>query len=194
MTAAKESSEGPPELLTLEPVIEALREGVEGLGWGMSGLQKTTSQELQGPWAGETSRSAYLFFHRPEVHDDAAIDVYLDEGRRGLAGNIALVLEGRDLGDLGPVPTLLESLASCAGEHLPERYKIPLTLRIRVDPRSPDGIDAAEPEVRFKVRIPQAAFRAGPDAVAGVAALAVRSFESLLGQAGVEAFRLPPSE
>jgi hypothetical protein len=194
MTPAKESSEGLPELLTLEPVIEAVRDGVEGAGWSMSGLQKTTSQELQGRWAGDTSRSAYLFFHRPDVFDDAAIDVYLDEGRRGLSGNLALVLEGKDLGDLGPIPSLLDSLSTYADARLPDRYKIPLTLRFRVDPRSPDAVDAAEPEVRFKVRIPQAAFRAGAGAVAGLAVLAVRSFEALLGEAGVEAFRLPPSE
>jgi hypothetical protein len=194
MTGAAESSEGGLELLTLEPLIEAIRDGVEGAGWRLSGLQKTTSQELEGRWAGDSSRSAYLFFHHPDDHEDAGIDVYLDEGRKGLSGNLALVLDGREFGDLGPVPPLLASLGECAVEWLPEGYAIPLTFRLRTDPRSGGGGVDAESEVRFKIRIPQAAFRAGAGAVSALSTAAVRAFESLLRSPVVEGFRLPPSD
>ena len=52
-------NEGP--LLTLEPLLDAVRLGVEDAGWTLSGLQKTTSHEFDGRWAGESTRSAYLF-------------------------------------------------------------------------------------------------------------------------------------
>ncbi len=191
MTGQAESSEGRSELLTLEPLIDAIREGVEGAGWRLSGLQKTTSQELEGRWAGDSSRSAYLFFHHPDDHEDAGIDVYLDEGRKGLSGNLALVLDGRDLEELGPVPALLDSLGECAVERLPGGYAIPMTFRLRTDPRSEAGGVEAESEVRFKVRIPQAALRAGEGAVSALSTAAVRAFEALLQAPAVERFRLP---
>jgi hypothetical protein len=85
---------GVEPLLTIEPIIEAVHEGVEGAGWLFSGLQKTTSHEFAGRWEGETSRSAYLFFHRPGDPDGVSIDVFLDETSRGMKGNLALVLDG----------------------------------------------------------------------------------------------------
>jgi hypothetical protein len=33
-------------LLTLEPLIEAIRSGIEDSGWELSGLQKTTSHQF----------------------------------------------------------------------------------------------------------------------------------------------------
>ena len=81
-------------LLTLEPFLDAVREGLEEAGWELSGLQKTTSFEFEGRWAGDSSRSAYLFFHRPDVPDWASVDAFLDETSRGLKGNLALVLDG----------------------------------------------------------------------------------------------------
>jgi hypothetical protein len=191
MTGEAESSEGGPEFLTLEPLIDAIREGVEGAGWRLSGLQKTTSQELEGRWAGDSSRSAYLFFHPPDDHEDAGIDVYLDEGRKGLSGNLALVLDGRDLGELGSIPALLDSLGVCAVDRLPPGYAIPMTLRLRADPRRTGGAFGAESEVRFKIRIPQAAIRAGAGAVSALSTAVVGAFESLLRAPAVEGFRLP---
>ncbi len=47
MSAAKRGS-----LLTLEPLIDAVREGVEAEGWELSGLQKTTSHQFEGPVGG----------------------------------------------------------------------------------------------------------------------------------------------
>lgn len=194
MTGDAESSRAEAEILTLEPLVDAIRDGVEGAGWRLSGLQKTTSQEFEGRWAGETSRSAYLFFHHPDSHEDSSIDVYLDEGRKGVSGNLALAVDGRDLGDLHPFPEQLAELAAAAEAHLLRGYSIPLTLRVRMDPRGGEGPDAAEPEVRFKIRIPKAALRAGPGAVAALSASAVVTFEQLLGSSPVEAFRLPPSD
>ena len=60
MTASRDHT----SLDTLEPLIDAVRDGVEGKGWSLSGLQKTSSTEFEGRWAGQTTRSAYLFFHR----------------------------------------------------------------------------------------------------------------------------------
>ena len=58
------------EILTLEPLVDAVREGVESAGWHLSGLQKTTSLEFEGRWEGESTRSAYLFFHRADESDE----------------------------------------------------------------------------------------------------------------------------
>src|SRR5262245_13467535 len=90
------------EILTLEPLVDAVREGVEAAGgWELSGLQKTTSLEFEGRWEGESTRSAYLFFHASGRADAASIDVYLDETSRGLTGNLALVVDVVRLGSLG---------------------------------------------------------------------------------------------
>jgi hypothetical protein len=185
---------GVAPLLTLEPLIEAIREGVEAAGWSLSGLQKTTSHEFEGRWAGDSSRSAYLFFHRADLPGDLSIDVYLDETGRGLSGNLALVVDGRDLGELEPVSDRMEALAGAARARLLEGYPIPVTFRARVDPREPDGVDRAQAEVRFKLRIPRAALKAGSDAVSSLASTAVAAFESLLLDPALEAFRLPPDE
>ena len=81
------------KIYTLEPLIEAVRAGVESTDWKLSGLQKTTSHQFEGKWEGESTRSAYLFFHLPNGPDYASIDVYLDETTQGLAGNLALVVD-----------------------------------------------------------------------------------------------------
>ena len=49
-------------ILTLEPLIDVVRAAVEGGGWSISGLQKTTSHQFEGRWEGEATRSAFLFF------------------------------------------------------------------------------------------------------------------------------------
>ena len=87
----------PGPILTLEPLLEAVKEGLEGAGWELSGLQKTTSYEFEGRWAGDSSRSAYLFFHSEEVPEWVSLDVFLDETSRGLKGNLALVVDGPEL-------------------------------------------------------------------------------------------------
>ena len=79
----------PASLDTLEPLIHAVQDGVQSRGWILSGTQKTTSMEFEGRWAGASTRSAYLFFHRDEV-EDASVDVYLDETPAGLHGSLSL--------------------------------------------------------------------------------------------------------
>lgn len=79
-------------LLTLEPLLEVVREGVSNAGWELSGLQKTTSHQFQGLWDGKNSRSAYLFFHNDRMPDCVSVDVFLDETTKGLRGSLALVV------------------------------------------------------------------------------------------------------
>lgn len=170
---------GDQDILTLEPLLEAVRAGVEGAGWELSGLQKTTSHRFEGRWEGESTRSAYLFFHRQDLPDWLSIDVYLDETSRGLKGNLALVLDGPDLGDLGSVPEVVDLLSRAAARILPDRYRRPLTVRFRIrDAEQRPG--EAETEYRFKVHVPGSAIDAGRKAVTGLAGSVVEAFESLL--------------
>jgi hypothetical protein len=173
-------------LLTLEPLIEAIRSGIEDSGWELSGLQKTTSHQFEGRWAGDSTRSAYLFFHRPEKADGASIDVYLDETSRGLAGNLALVMDSRDLSGLGDVPSALRTLGGISADALPEGYRTPLTLRLRLDRGQEVG--QASSEIRFKLRIPRAAFEAGADSIAALAGSTVSAFQELLSDERLSTF------
>lgn len=170
---------------TLEPLIDAIREGVEARGWTLSGLQKTSSTEFEGRWAGQTSRSAYLFFHREDL-ETVSIEGYLDETTRGLRGNLGLVADVRPLWELASVPRALDGLAELARIHLPEGYDTPLTLRLRL-PKAEEPARESELEARIKLRIPRAAVEAGASAVSALASAAVQAFEALLedGAAGV---------
>lgn len=168
-----------PPLLTLEPLIDAVREGVEASGWRLSGLQKTTSHQFEGKWEGDSTRSAYLFFHREDGPEWASVDVYLDETSRGLSGNLALVVDGRVLSELGDVGELLRTLGAVARAHLPEGHRTPITLRLRLDaPGAEPG--SATSEVRFKLRIPRAALDAGPRAVTSLSSATAERFTALL--------------
>jgi hypothetical protein len=166
-------------LLTLEPLIE-------DSGWELSGLQKTTSHQFEGRWAGDSTRSAYLFFHRPEGAECASIDVYLDETSRGLAGNLALVVDSSPLSGLGDVPSVLRILGGISADALPEGYRTPLTLRLRLDRGQEVG--QASSEIRFKLRIPRAAFEAGAGSVAALAGTAVTAFQELLSDERLSPF------
>lgn len=175
-------------ILTLEPYIDAVREGVESVGWSLSGLQKTTSHQFEGRWEGEWTRSAYLFFHRADVEDDVGIDVYLDETSKGLKGNLALVLDGPTLGQLGDPVAAMRVLGRAASESLPEGYRTPVTLRFRLRDGGADPPGASS-EIRFKLTIPRAAVDAGGSAVSALASAATRAFEGLLRHPGVRAQR-----
>lgn len=169
----------PEPILTLEPFLEAVREGLEVAGWTLSGLQKTTSYEFEGRWAGDSSRSAYLFFHRDGVPEWVTIDVFLDETSQGLKGNLALVLEGPELAEAGDPGAVLTSLAAAARNALPEGYKTPITLRYRLpDLDSSPGL--SDTEARFKLYVPRAALEAGHSAVAALATTTARAFHELL--------------
>lgn len=166
-------------ILTLEPFIDAVRDGVEVAGWSLSGLQKTTSHQFEGRWAGDETRSAYLFFHDPGSDLPVSIDVYLDETSRGLTGNLALVLDLHPLADLGSVEILLGRLGDMAASALIEGYRTPLTLRFRLRDADQDP-GTADTEVRFKLRVPGAALEAGGAAVAALSSASVKAFQTLL--------------
>ena len=168
-----------PALLTLEPLLDAVRAGVEEAGWTLSGLQKTTSHQFEGRWAGDSSRSAYLFFHRPEGPEWASVDVFLDETSQGLLGNLALVVDGCRLSELGDVAGCLDTLGRLSAQALPDGHRTPLTLRLRLDDgTAPPG--SADTEFRFKLRIPRSAMAAGAPSVSALASATVRSFDQVL--------------
>ena len=166
----------PPPLLTLEPLIEAVQDGVSRAGWALSGLQKTTSHQFEGRWQGVSSRSAYLFFHSEQMPDFVSVDVFLDETSKGLQGNIALVVEGPALAALPPMDEFLAQLAKVSGESFPKGYRTPLTVRLRMDGPHEDPCDA-ESEIRLKLRIPPNALEAGAAAVSALASSTVAAFE-----------------
>ena len=171
-------------LLTLEPFIEAVQDGITRSGWILSGLQKTTSHQFEGRWEGESSRSAYLFFHDDEGPDFVSIDVFLDETTKGLKGNFALVVTGPELGLLGPMPDLLTALAKVTADCLPEHAHTPFVLRLRMDDPKDDP-RAAETEVRIKLTIPPEALTAGASAVSALASATTAAFEHILANQGL---------
>jgi hypothetical protein len=178
------------EILTLEPLLEAVREGIEGAGWALSGLQKTTSLEFEGRWEGESTRSAYLFFHAPDRTDGVSIDVYLDETSQGLTGNLALVVDLLPLAHLGEPATVLGELGAVAKRELRPDHLAPLTLRLRL-PDAGREAGRAEAEVRFKLVLPQRTIAAGRGELRRLAAEAVASFERILASEALARY-LPP--
>jgi hypothetical protein len=179
---------GDAPLLTLEPFLDAVREGLEEAGWELSGLQKTTSYEFEGRWAGDSSRSAYLFFHKDDIPDWASIDAFLDETSRGLKGNLALVLDAPELGRMGDPAHDLAALAALGASILPRGYRSPLTLRFRLagleEPPS-----MADTEIRFKLVLPDEAMRSGSTAVSTLAASAAKAFQAILAAPGLRPYR-----
>jgi hypothetical protein len=169
----------PSPILTLEPLIDAVQAGVAAVGWELSGLQKTTSHQFEGRWEGESTRSAYVFFHPPGGPDWVSVDVYLDETSRGITGNLALVTDLRALGGLEPADELLAALSRLFAEHAPARYRRPVTLRYRMDDAD-EGVDVADTEVRFKLRIPRSTLKEGEEAVSSMVVEAMHAFQHVL--------------
>jgi len=179
-------SGGDEAILTLEPLMDAVREGVESAGWELSGLQKTTSHQFEGRWEGEATRSAYLFFHLPEGPDHVSVDVYLDETSRGLSGNLALVVDLFPLGDIGGAENALRTLGVLSAHEIDEGFRRPVTLRFRVADAGDDPT-GAETEVRFKVRIPKRTIHDGHVAVSGLAVDAMAAYARILASDAVGA-------
>ena len=177
------TDDGQP-LLTLEPLIEAVQDGITRSGWVLSGLQKTTSHQFEGRWQGESSRSAYLFFHDDARPDSVSIDVYLDETTKGLKGNLALVVDGPELGLLEPMPDLLTALGKVTADCLPEQYDTPFVVRLRMDGPQDDP-RTADTEVRIKLTIPSEALSAGASAVSALASATAAAFERALEHEGL---------
>jgi len=169
---------------TLEPLIEAIQDGIVSVGWELSGLQKTTSHHFEGRWAGDSTRSAYLFFHRPEGPDWAGLDVYLDETSRGLSGDLALVVDARPLGGLGDARALLAGLGRRTAAFLPEGYKRPVSVRFRLE-HPEDAPEDASTEIRFKLGIPHVAIEAGGRTLAALASATASAFTRLLSDPGL---------
>lgn len=180
-------SESSTPVLTLEPLLEAVQDGIERAGWDLSGLQKTTSLQFEGRWEGESTRSAYLFFHREGLPDWVSLDVFLDETSKGLKGNFALVIDGPELGELGPMEDLLPALAAVSKDALPEGYSTPVSVRLRL-PRASSEPAEADSEFRLKLRIPKRAYEAGPDALSALASASVTAFEAALQHPGLRPF------
>lgn len=176
-------------LLTLEPFIEAFQDGITRAGWVLSGLQKTTSHQFEGRWEGESSRSAYLFFHKEESPEFVSIDVFLDETTKGLKGNLALVVTGPELGSLEPIPDLLAALGRVTTDCLPEGYRTPFVVRLRMDDPEDDP-QAADTEVRIKLTIPSAALSAGASAISALATATASAFERSLEHEGLRSLLL----
>jgi hypothetical protein len=176
---AREEPAGGGALLTLEPLMDAVRSGVESGGWTLSGLQKTTSHQFEGRWEGDSTRSAYLFFHSERASVDASIDVYLDETSQGLTGNLALVVDLVPLAELGDSQRALRALGALAKRGLPTGHSTPVTLRLRLRDGAADPA-TADAETRFKIRIPRTTIDEGADAVRHLAAEAVAGFERIL--------------
>lgn len=172
-------SESSTPVLTLEPLLEAVQDGIERAGWALSGLQKTTSLQFEGRWEGESTRSAYLFFHREGLPGCVSLDVFLDETSKGLKGNFALVIDGPELGELGPMEELLEALAAVSKDALPEGYTTPVSVRLRL-PKVSTEPSEADSEFRLKLHIPHRAYEAGPDALSALASAVVTAFEAAL--------------
>lgn len=166
-------------ILTLEPLMEAIQAGVETVGWTLSGMQKTTSHQFEGRWEGESTRSAYLFFHPTEGPEWVSVDVYLDETGRGLSGNLALVVDVAPLERLGSTEEVLASLAAASLRHLPDRHRRPVTLRYRLADAG-DEVGSAETEVRFKISLPRRLMEAGAPSVTDFTSDVVRAFGDVL--------------
>jgi hypothetical protein len=161
---------------------------LERRGWELSGLQKTTSYEFEGRWAGDSSRSAYLFFHKPEFSEGVGIDAFLDETSRGLKGTLSLVLEGPDLSELPDPGTALAELTAVAKNRLPPGYRTPLTLRYRLSGPGEDP-SLADTEIRFKILFPQNAMKSGFSAVSALASAGAGAFEEILRAPGLAPYR-----
>jgi len=171
-------------LQTLEPFIEAVQDGITLAGWVLSGLQKTTSHQFEGRWKGESSRSAYLFFHNDDSPDFVSIDVFLDETTKGLKGNLALVVAGPEMGLLEPMPDLLAALAKVTADCLPDQYHTPFVVRLRMDGPEDDP-RTAETEIRIKLSIPSEAMDAGASAVSALVSATTTAFERSLEHEGL---------
>jgi hypothetical protein len=165
-------------LLTLEPLIEVLRSSLEAAEWQLSGVQKTTSHEYDGRWAGESTRSAYLFFHSATDEGDESIDVFVDETSQGLNGSLTLVMDGPRLKELGSVQNALDRLRAAAATAAPAGVVTSIALRAGLRNADEPGGNA-ETVVRFRIPIPLVATRGGARDVAAVARSAVTTFEVL---------------
>lgn len=174
---------------TLEPVIEALREDLLAHGWSMSGAQKTTSYEFDGPWSGASTRSAYLFFHRGK-ESGPSLEAFLDETDDDLQVELSLVVRGPNVHAGLDLLGLLDEAAERYGGCLPEELKAPVSLSLRSPGRPSHG--AAVPAspvrtgLRFKCPLPRPAISAGRAAFSATVSTVAKAFGTFLEEEFVQ--------
>ena len=165
---------------TLEPLIECVRTFLHGAGWSLTGLQKTTSYEYEGAWAGSSVRSAYAFFH--QVHDEEgegpSIEVFLDETEDGPDGTIALVVPGPPVGELPRVDSLLQACGALLSRAVPAGIPAPISVSYQHD--AARDVARARCKVRFKANVPRVAVSAGVASVQAVLSTAIGAFTQVL--------------
>jgi hypothetical protein len=177
-------------ILTLEPLLDAVRAGVEATGWELSGLQKTTSHAFEGRWAGASTRSAYIFFHRDDLPEAVSVEAFLDESSDGLEGNLSLVVEGPPYGELGKAASILGRVATAARESFPAGTRTPVSLRLSLSgPEVPP--ERARVQLRIRIHLPGEAIEGGARSVEGFVRSGIASCERLLECPEVAEF-LPP--
>ncbi len=177
-------------ILTLEPLLESIRDGVERAGWVLSELQKTTSHELEGRWAGESSRCAYIFFYRKDLPESVQVEAFIHESSGELRSDMSLVVNGPEFGTLGGVKEVLDRVRFAMRETLPAGFRSPLAVRVSL-PDAAESPEEADVELRAKLVLPTRAIEAGASAVSALSTSVVTAFERLLERPEV-AELLPP--
>mgnify|MGYP004198541283 CR=1 FL=1 len=79
---------------------------------------------------------------------------------------------------------LLAALAKVTADCLPDRYRTPFVVRLRMDGPE-DEPSAAQTEVRIKLTIPSKALEAGASAVSALASATTTAFEQSLAHEGL---------
>jgi hypothetical protein len=92
---------------------------------------------------------------------------------------LSLVADVTRLSGLGEVPAALGAFGRLSRRALPDGYKAPVALRLRLESGDQAPGDA-KAEVRFKLGIPNVALRAGGTAVEALATATTRAFDVLL--------------
>ncbi|MGI9628255.1 MAG: hypothetical protein ACR2QM_15585 [Longimicrobiales bacterium] len=165
---------------TLEPLLAAVTANVHAKGWRLSGVQKTTSYEYEGPWEGSALRSAYAFFHRGADPEGVgpSVEVFIDETEEGVDGALSLLLQGPALGEEPDVPALVSLAVELAAQSLPREMPAPISVTYSHPGRKLP--DSATAKVRFKGKIPRSAAEAGTAAVDAVLNTTFESFQDVL--------------
>ena len=172
-------STGGRQIETLEPLLQVVRAVLESNRWSLSGVQKTTSYEYEGPWEGQTLRSAYAFFHRVGTPEEGpSIEVFIDESDEGVDGALSLVVEGPAVERESDVRAVLVGAVETAGEALPSELPAPVSISYGHPGRRPP--EAARVKVRFKAKLPRPAVKGGERTVRATLATILEAFEHVL--------------
>ena len=88
------------------------------------------------------------------------------------------------------MPETLAGLADLAAAHLPDGYRTPVTVRLRLGDAT-EPVDGADLEARLKLALPQAALSAGASAVEALCGATVDAFGAVLEDRGTGRYRDP---